>query len=281
MGRRTRTRPASRRISSLALPEPYDFVLSTERFRAFGRDPANLWHEGGLHRVVAGREVRIEGLDAEPLDAETEPVVLHLLGGPFDLTEFYAFAAGDPVLAELVRRLRGFRPPLTPDPFEALVSSICAQQVSLQSAFAIRGRLIEAYGERATHAWSFPSRERIAAASEDDLFALGFSRRKSEYVLDLARSDLDLDRLAALPDEEVRAAIVARRGLGPWTADWFLARHLARPTAWPAGDLALRKVVARAYAEFPYADDVDAVGRRLHPFQNLAAHYLLTGARTP
>jgi DNA-3-methyladenine glycosylase II len=220
--------------------------------------------------------VRIEGLQAEPLDAETEPVVLRLLGAPFDLHAFYAFAAEDPVLAELVQRLRGFRPPLTPDPFEALVSSICAQQVSLQSAFAIRGRLIEAYGERAVHAWAFPTRERIAAAGADDLFALGFSRRKAEYVLDLARSDLDLAGLAALPDDEVRAAIVARRGLGPWTADWFLARHLARPTAWPAGDLALRKVASRFYP-----GDVDAVGRRLHPFQNLAAHYLLTGARTP
>jgi DNA-3-methyladenine glycosylase II len=225
--------------------------------------------------------VRIEGVRAEPLDAETEPVVLHLLGAPFALEPFYVFAAADPVLGPLTARLRGFRPPLAPDPFEALVSSICAQQVSLQSAFAIRARLIEAYGERAVHAWSFPTRERVAAASEDDLFALGFSRRKAEYVLDLARSDLDLAGLAALPDDEVRAAIVARRGLGPWTAEWFLARHLARPTAWPAGDLALRKAAARFYAGFPYSGSVDTVGRLLDPFQNLAAHYLLTGARTP
>ncbi|MBA3245925.1 MAG: hypothetical protein H0T61_12225, partial [Actinobacteria bacterium] len=44
----------------LSLPQPYDFALSTERFRVFGVDRANLWHEGGLHRVVVGREVRIE-----------------------------------------------------------------------------------------------------------------------------------------------------------------------------------------------------------------------------
>ena len=220
--------------------------------------------------------MRIDGATADPLDAATAPDVLHLLGAPFELEPFHAFADGDPVLGPLVRRLRGFRPPLVPDPFEALVGSICAQQVSLQSAFAIRARFVEAFGERAVHAWSVPSRERVATAREDDLVALGFSRRKAEYVLDLARSELDLHALAALPDDEVRAAIVARRGLGPWTAEWFLARHLARPTAWPTGDLALRKAVARFYA-----DDVDSVGRRLHPFQNLAAHYLLTGARTP
>jgi 3-methyladenine DNA glycosylase/8-oxoguanine DNA glycosylase len=221
--------------------------------------------------------VRIEAGGAEPLDAETAPVVLHLLGAPFDLDAFYAFAAGDPVLAELTARLRGFRPPLVPGAFEALVSSICAQQVSMQSALAIRARFVERYGERAVVAWTFPARERVAAeATEDDLFALGFSRRKAEYVLALARAELDLDGLAALSDDEVRVAITAQRGLGDWTAEWFLARHLGRPTPWPVGDLALRKAVARFYSE-----DVHAAGRRLHPFQNLAAHYLLTGSRTP
>ena len=66
-------------MTLLRLPEPYDFELSTGRYRAFGPDNANLWHEGGLHRVVGGREVRIEaapgGVDVEPLDEETEPVV--------------------------------------------------------------------------------------------------------------------------------------------------------------------------------------------------------------
>jgi DNA-3-methyladenine glycosylase II len=264
-------------VTPLPLPEPYDFTLSTERFRVFGRDPVNLWHEGALYRVVGGREVRIDEHGAEPLDAETEPVVLHLLGAPFDLDAFYAFAEGDPVLAELTRRLRGFRPPLVPDPWEAVVSSICAQQVSMQSALAIRARFVERYGEQVGRAWTFPARERVAReSSEPELFALGFSHRKAEYVLALAQAELELAALAALPDDEVRAAITAERGLGDWTADWFLARHLGRPTPWPAGDLALRKAAARFYSE-----DVHTVGRRVHPFQNLAAHYLLTGARTP
>jgi 3-methyladenine DNA glycosylase/8-oxoguanine DNA glycosylase len=262
----------------LRLPEPYDFDVSTERFRAFGADLANLWHEGGLHRVVAGREVRIEaapgGVDVEPLDDETRPVVEKLLGLEFDLPPFYAWAAEQPVLSELVVRLAGFRPPLAPDPFESLVTSITAQQVSLFAAFAIRTRMIERFGERGELAYGFPTRERIAAVDETELVALGFSRRKAEYVVGLARSDLDLDGLAALDDDEIRARIVAVRGLGPWTAEWFLARHLARSRAWPAGDLGVRKA-----AEVLYRLDVHELGRRLDPFQNLSAHYLLTGMR--
>jgi 3-methyladenine DNA glycosylase/8-oxoguanine DNA glycosylase len=262
------------------LPEPYDFALSTERFRAFGIDRANLWHEGGLHRVIAGREVRIEaapgGVEVEPHDQEIESEVLTLLGAPFDLDGFNAWETEDEVLVRLRPLLAGFRPPLAPDPFESLVTSITAQQVSLHSAFAIRSRLIERYGEPGTLAFAFPTRERLARANEDELIALGFSGRKAEYVLGLARSDLDLYALAALPDDEVKARLVSLRGLGEWTADWFLARHLARPHAWPAGDLGLRKAVAAFYGEVP---DLRSLAARFHPFENLTAHYLLTGLR--
>ena len=267
-------------MSLLRFPEPYDFSLSTERFRRFGPDRANLWRNDALLRVVGGREVVIRaapgGVDVEPLDDRTRPDVLRLLGAPFELGPFYAWAAGDAVLGPLTVKLAGLRPPLAPDPFEALVTSITAQQVSLHAAFAIRTRMIERFGVPARHASAFPTRERLAGAAEEELVAVGFSRRKAEYVVGLARSDIDLDALSRLDDDEVRARIVALRGLGPWTAEWFLARHLGRPRAWPVGDLALQKAV-----EVLYGVRVEEMGPRLDPFQNLSAHYLLTGARTP
>jgi DNA-3-methyladenine glycosylase II len=267
-------------VPLLAVSQPYDFELSTDRYRVFGPDLANLCHEGGLHRVVQGREVRIEaapgGVDVEPLDAETEPVVRTLLGLAFDLESFYAFAAEEPVLARLVQGLAGFRPPLAPDPFESLVTSISAQQVSLFAAFAVRNRFVERFGERGVRAYAFPRRERVAEASAEELRALGFSTRKAEYVLGVARSSLDLHALAELPDEEIRARLTALPGIGEWTVDWFLARHLARPRAWPAGDLGLRKAVAAFYGDVA---DVRTFGERFAPFENLSAHYLLSGLR--
>jgi len=268
-------------MAFLAVPGPFDFALTTERFRAFGADRASVWHEGGLHRVVGGRELRIEaapgGVDAEPLDAETESVVRALAGLRFDLDPFYAWAAGDDVLVTVVPSLAGFRPPVIPDPFELLVGAITAQQVSLFSATAIRNRIIERFGEQVGHAWAFPARGRLARASADELRSLGLTRRKAEYVVGLARSELDLDSLAALPDDEVKVRLTAVRGLGEWTADWFLARHLARPHAWPSGDLALRKAVAALYRDL----DVREARARFHPFENLTAHYLLLSQRTP
>ncbi len=273
------------RMALLAFPQPYDFLLSTERFRVFGPDPALLWHDGGLHRVVAGREVRIEaapgGVSVEPADDAIAREVSHLLGASFDLAAFAAWAGEDAILAPLVERLAGYRPPLLPDPFEHLVTAITAQQVSLHSAVAIRRRFVERFGERHGLAHAFPSAERIACASEDELVAAGFSRRKAEYVVGLARAGLDYAELSGLPDEDVKARLTAIRGLGEWTADWFLGRCLGRPRAWPAGDLALRKAVSRFYGDGRMLSipDVRALGGRFAPFENLTAHYLLVAAR--
>ncbi len=262
------------------MPQPYDFALSTARFDVYGLDRATRWRDGGIDRVFDGREMRIEaapgGVEITPDDPALAAGVLRFLGLPFDLGGFTAWAAADETLCRLVAALPGFRPPLQPNPFEALVTSITAQQVSLQSAAAIRSRFIERYGVAYEHAHAFPTRERVADASEDELIAVGFSTRKAEYVIGLARSDLDLDELAGLPDDDVTARLVALRGLGEWTADWFLARHLARPHAWPAGDLGLRKAVAAFYGDVP---DVRAFAARFHPHENLSAHYLLTGLR--
>jgi DNA-3-methyladenine glycosylase II len=273
-------------LTLLRLPEPYDFELSTERFRAFGPDLANLWHEGGIHRVVGGREMRIEsapgGVDVEPFDEKTERVAQAVVGAGFELDPFYEWAKGDEVLRELVPKLAGFRPPLAPDPYETIVSAITAQQVSLFAAFAIRNRMVERFGERGVHAHAFPTRKRMAAAREEELTELGFSRRKAEYVLGVARAELDLEALRNLPDDDVKARLTSLRGLGEWTADWFLARHLARPRAWPAGDLGLVKAVSAFYfcgGKLSIAD-VRAFGGGFEPFQNLTAHYLLTGYRT-
>ena len=287
-------------MALLELPHPYDFELSTGRFRAFGPDRANLWLDGALYRAVDGHEVRItaapRGVDVEPAaqppsdggpvegvrgNREVPPVVatiereiLWLLGAPFDLDAFRAFATTEPVLSRLVASLPGLRPPLAPDPFESLVTSVTAQQVSLHAAFAVRNRFIVAYGRPVGAAYTFPTRESIANAEAEHLSALGFSRRKAECVIGLARSDVDLHTLSALSDDEVKVQLVAHTGIGEWTADWFLARHLARPRAWPAGDLGLRKAVERF---FGVAGDIRSFAERFAPFENLSAHYLLAG----
>jgi DNA-3-methyladenine glycosylase II len=270
----------------IEVAQPYDFELSTSRFRELGTDGATVWHEGGLHRVIAGSEVRIEpgpgGVLVEPWSGEIEDGVRRFLGLTFELEPFRRWAVAEPVLGPIVSgALAGFRPTLNPEPFEALAVAITTQQISLRAAAAIRGRFVQRFGAKHVVAWEFPSRERTARLRPSRLTALGFSQRKAEYLIGLARSDLDLDALVDLPDDDVIASLVALPGLGRWTADWYLARHLARAEAWPAGDLGVRKAVSSFYAHGRALSiqEVREMGARFAPFQNLSAQYLLLGAR--
>ena len=142
-----------------------DVPRTLQRFHLWGEDPANRLSPGVFRRAVkvAGRwrgyEVRwtgsVEGVrllvstpgerSARVLEAAADEVA-RLCGLELDLEGFYRVAAGDPVLGSLVPRLRGLRPTLAPQPFEMLVGSVCAQQVNLSFAFAVKARLVRRFG---------------------------------------------------------------------------------------------------------------------------------------
>jgi DNA-3-methyladenine glycosylase II len=215
--------------------------------------------------------------------------VRRLFGLDFDLPGFYRMAKADAVLSALVEPLYGMRPTLAPTALEMLVGSITAQQVNLSFAFACRARLVRRYGEAvragATTVWAFPQARALAGARVRDLRALKYSTRKGEYIRDLARAmvagTLDEGALMKAASEDVIAQLTALRGLGRWTADWFLARCCGRGDVCPAGDLAVRKAFDHHYGRRRALSE-EAIRRRARgwgEYQNLAVHYLLAGMR--
>ena len=286
---------------------PLDVDLTLARYGRWGIDPASPYRDGTLHRVartgdrlvpfrltVAGPPARpratlaFAGPDIPAVRVALRREAAHLLGERWDLPGFYQAAAADAVLAPLVRPRGGFwglRPTLAPDPFEMLVGAISAQQVNLAFAFATRARLVRRFGTPVeidgvtVHA--FPAPEVLAAASVAELRAMQFSQRKAEYIVGLARElaagRLDLEALEGAPDETVVDRLTAIRGLGRWTAEWFLARALGRPDVCPADDLGVRRAVEALCFRGRECDGV-AVRRRARgwrPHRSLATHYLL------
>jgi DNA-3-methyladenine glycosylase II len=81
--------------------------------------------------------------------------------------------------------------------------------------------------------------------------AAGLSRAKVASLRSLAEhviaGELELDRLAALPDAEVARDLVAVKGIGQWTADMFLMFTLHREDVLAVGDQGLRNAAMRAY----------------------------------
>ena len=156
-------------------------------------------------------------------------------------------------MAEPIRHFRGLRVSGAYDLFEALVTALFSQQVNLAFAYAIRRDLAERYGRRARFAGTtylaFPAPKRVAGARVAELRGLRLSNAKAETLARLAEGfasgKLCDAELAALPDEQVIARLVAIKGIGRWTADTALIRGLQRRDAFPAGDLGVVKVLAR------------------------------------
>lgn len=155
----------------------------------------------------------------------------------------------DPLLAPLLAARPGLRVPGSTDPFELAVRAVLGQQVSTAAARTIAGRLVAAYGEPGLDGLHlFPTAETLAAAGTPALRALGLNEGRASTIGVVARAVVDGLRLDPGVDrDDVRAALLALPGVGPWTADYVSLRALGDPDVFPAGDLILR----RALAELP------------------------------
>jgi DNA-3-methyladenine glycosylase II len=294
---------------ALTADGPLDAAATLARYHLWGEDPATRVEGNAVRRVLRleGRllpyEVRWSGgVDDARLDVTVPEAgggdveravtaeVRRLFGLDFDLVGFYRMAKGDRALGPLVAPLYGLRPTLSPTPLEMLVGAITAQQVNLSFAFACRARLVRRWGAQVPVAgggdlYAFPDASALAGARIRELRALKYSTRKAEYIRDLARAvaagTLDLERLAGAPNAEVIERLTGLRGLGRWTADWFLARGCGRGDVCPAGDLAVRKAFDRHYGRGRTLGE-EAIRRRARAwgeYQNVAVHYLLAGMR--
>lgn len=120
---------------------------------------------------------------------------------------------------------------------------------------------------------------RVLAASEDDLRSCGLSTAKIRAVHDLALHVIDgrlpLDRFERMPDEAIIEALIAVRGIGPWTAQMFLMFRLGRPDVLPVLDLGVRKGAQRIYRmrKLPDTARLEKVARKWHPWASVASWY--------
>ena len=144
----------------------------------------------------------------------------------------------DPKLASIRRRLGN--PPTWKRPanFATLVRIVLEQQVSLASGKATFERLRDECSGTV-------NATRVDRLSDQQLRDCGLSRQKSRYVGQLAKDvktrQFSVAGLSRLSDDDARAAITSRLGLGDWTADVYLMTALDRDDILPVGDLALVK----------------------------------------
>lgn len=178
----------------------------------------------------------------------------------------------DPAIVGAMLEVGGSPPLRWREPgFAGLVAIIVSQQVSVASANAMVARLHAAFAPLDAAS--------VLAADEAKLKACGLSQAKMNALRALAEATdagLDLSALAALEAEAAHDALVAVKGIGPWTADLFLLFCLGHPDAFPAGDLALQEAarLALGLKQRPDARKLEQIAERWRPLRGVAARLL-------
>lgn len=183
-----------------------------------------------------------------------------------------ALAARDPDMARAYE-VCGL-PPVRGRPagFAGLFTIMCAQQVSVQAAKAIIGRLLAATDPLTP--------ESFLALDDTAMKQIGLSRQKIRYgralAEDVAAGRLDLKAVAALSDEAAIEQLVQAKGIGPWTAEIYLLFSLRRPDVWPVDDLGVR-IGAQKLKKLetrPERAVMLELGEPWRPYRSAAARFL-------
>lgn len=161
---------------------------------------------------------------------------------------------------------------LRPGGFAGLARIVVSQLLSVASANAISARLDAAVGDL--------NAARFLAVPEADIRRAGLSGGKYATLKRLAEAelagDIDYEALADLPAETALAALTAHKGIGVWTGEIYLLFCTGHPDIFPAGDLALRKMVGRVLGDddLPTEKQVRAASTAWSPYRGAAARLM-------
>lgn len=280
----------------IALPDGY---CSDDVLAFHGRDA-----EGVAEQVIAGRirkgvmldgvavaldialgrhEARV-GVDADAeltqrAQAMLDDALLNILGLRIDPAPFLEAAQDDPLLGEAVRRNAGLRIVQSATIFEALTWAVIGQQINLSFAVALRRTFILQAGHRhGSGLWCYPEAGDVAKLSVEDLTTRKFSRSKAETLLRLAQlvdsGALSLERTNDI--EAASAALLAVKGIGPWTVNYALLRGYGYPDCSLHGDVAIRAALQRLLGEDAKPDmaRTEELLEQYKPHRTMAAAHL-------
>ena len=180
----------------------------------------------------------------------------------------------DPVMKKLLKSVGPFTARTKRDRFGTLVSSIISQQISVAAANTIKGRLVEAMAPGKIEPGS------LLKHDVDSLRAIGVSRQKAGYVLELAKTvhggELKLESIHRKDDEAVIAEMIQVKGIGRWTAQMFLMFSLGRLDVLPVDDLGIKNAIRDQYGldGVPNAEAIETIAESWRPYATIACWYL-------
>lgn len=283
--------PASFRPADILAFQARDPQQLAERVEAACFAKGLIWHGAPACLRVAFQpghvdvELEVDGTSASP--GAVAGLARHVLGLDQPVDAFEAAHRHHPQLGPLLTRHAGLRVPQAATPFEALSWAVTGQQISMAAAISVRRRLIACIGVRHSSGLAcYPDAAHLAVQDEEHLRSAGLSQSKAHTLLSLARLVVDgilpLDAwLTTAPAEEIRARLLALRGIGPWTVDYALLRGFAHLDGSLHGDAAVRRGLQKLLGRDEKVGEAETKAwlADFAPWRALAAAHLWAAAK--
>ncbi|MBQ5885417.1 MAG: DNA-3-methyladenine glycosylase 2 family protein [Clostridia bacterium] len=210
-----------------------------------------IWRGVAMGRAITltqeGNKVTLFDVDEEEFNS--------LWRGYFDLDRDYEMIKSSVSSNEILKKATDFSDGihiLRQEPWEAVCSFIISANNNIPRIKGIISRLCENFGKQvADGLFTFPSAERIAALTLDDLAVIksGF---RAKYILDAAqkfsRNQIDVEALYTLSIDEARNALMTIKGIGPKVADCALLFGWGRVECFPV-DVWIRRAMNHFFGE--------------------------------
>jgi DNA-3-methyladenine glycosylase II len=177
----------------------------------------------------------------------------------------------DKRLSVAIDRIGIIRREITLDPFEALISSIVAQQISSKAAETVWNRLCVLINE--------VNAENIIRLNDEEIQKCGMTMKKVEYIKGIAEAaasgEVDFKNLHSLPDDEIIKKLSALRGVGIWTVEMLLIFSLNRMNVLSYKDLAICRGITNLYGLKTLSkEQFEKYRKRYSPYGSVASLYL-------
>jgi DNA-3-methyladenine glycosylase II len=183
-----------------------------------------------------------------------------------------ALVALDESLLPVVERVGEVPLRATAPGFEGLSRIIVGQLLSVQSAAAIWTRFEQLLGE--------VTAERFIELAKSDFADVGLSEAKYATIRAIANAEigktLRYDLIAEAPLFDAMKTLTAIKGVGPWTAEVYLSFCVGHRDIFPAGDLALRKIIGHHLNldATPSINDTMKLTLKWSPYRGAAARLM-------
>jgi N-glycosylase/DNA lyase len=210
--------------------------------------------------VAADKAFKIRQVNAELEFASVdEKFVTHYFGLEDDLRRIREQVGRDEHVEKAFQAFWGLRI-VRQEPWECLVSYICATYKSIAAIRQMLFKLSKRFGERVVldgcDFYTFPAPEKLAKATESSLAMCGLGYR-AKYVSETSKRvcecGFDLESLRGMPYQQAKKALMSFSGVGSKVADCVLLFSLGRFDAFPV-DVWVKRALLNHYAEhFPAA----------------------------